>query len=627
VLSFLYALFYIILGHAYMATEVVRSSCFCCSHRLTHTCAQPGLSVLSSVGGYNSTVQQALLYAAMQSGREPAYCNSSSAVHWDFGPGLEWQSPQCVAHLRSTEFSWATPEALTVHTNFVQQTFRRDCDDLCTLTPAGVCAAGGTLLDPEYDSELGNNYSVQLLTFPSNCSTRVTSYANAYIYGAESVSVTLKPVFTTSWGTVGNFSSLSLVDSKGASLGAAYVFTGGVMELQLQDLLDAAGVSLDDGNANSGGRGLSNVSQYGINTNSATEWPPYRTTGLVLRVRVHVSNFRTTSPVNFNTTAVVSVVPVSVPGTWFGAPSSTSYMGSLLSSQDYLFDSVWTERRWQSVRVEFGVDGVLGRPDAFTALSAIISAFVVAMIAVSLTDVIGQVLSQEFAAEKFEDTGQRTAVETFLMKEADHGVPFNFEDLRLRQANGELSEECYESAIFRLEKEIDELRTGGAKVRNAAALIAEELNMGQLLDESGPPPAPVYKLMEDATGDEILVYPGDNVIGRGLGQIKAATISRKQMCITVDPESVRAFVRSMRADKSPSIPAIKRSGSGQTNWRALSQKGQSLSLGDTICLQIKPAAPGKEPGTISEYRFVPLDAPPSREPTLIEKMRKMGLPF
>ncbi len=56
--------------------------------------------------------------------------------------------------------------------------------------------------------------------------------------------------------------------------------------------------------------------------------------------------------------------------------------------------------------------------------------------------------------------------------------------------------------------------------------------------------------MEEATGDEILIYPGDNVIGRGLGAIKAATISRKQLCITVDPESMRAFVRSMRV-RSP----------------------------------------------------------------------------
>jgi hypothetical protein len=56
-------------------------------------------------------------------------------------------------------------------------------------------------------------------------------------------------------------------------------------------------------------------------------------------------------------------------------------------------------------------------------------------------------------------------------------VPFNFEDLRLRQANGELSEECYESAIFRLEKEIEELRQGGARVRSAAVIIAEDIGL------------------------------------------------------------------------------------------------------------------------------------------------------
>jgi hypothetical protein len=59
----------------------------------------------------------------------------------------------------------------------------------------------------------------------------------------------------------------------------------------------------------------------------------------------------------------------------------------------------------------------------------------------------------------------------------DHGVPFNFEDLRLRQANGELSTECYESAIFRLEKEIEELRQGGARVRSAAVIIAEDIGL------------------------------------------------------------------------------------------------------------------------------------------------------
>ena len=48
------------------------------------------------------------------------------------------------------------------------------------------------------------------------------------------------------------------------------------------------------------------------------------------------------------------------------------------------------------------------------------------------------------------------------------------------------------------------------------------------------------------SNDVILLFPGDNVIGRGLGDIKTPTVSRKQVCISIDPDSKRAFVRSMR---------------------------------------------------------------------------------
>ncbi len=295
-------------------------------------------------------------------------------------------------------------------------------------------------------------------------------------------------------------------------------------------------------------------------------------------------------------------------------------------------------------------------------------------------------------------------------------MPFNFEDLRLRQANGELSHECYESAIFRLEKEIEELRQGGARVRSAAVIIAEDIGLPGLLDDTGPPPEPVYKLVRACVrrkalwcaaaqaltrtlrvpapaqmglqfGEFILLYPGDNVIGRGLGEIRTATVSRKQLCITIDHVSKRAFIRSMRvrgtappqrartradmqhprslslkqAEKAPSLPAIMRSSVNQTNWRVLTQKGQSLSLGDTICMQIRPArawpgaappalraplpraprrsltctrparrgaAAGKEPGRLNEYKLVPLDTVPDKEPTFFEKLRMQGkIPF
>ena len=122
-------------------------------------------------------------------------------------------------------------------------------------------------------------------------------------------------------------------------------------------------------------------------------------------------------------------------------------------------------------------------------------------------------------------------------------------------------------------------------------------------------------------GDVILIYPNDNVIGRGLGDIKTPTVSRKQVCITVDPTSKRAFVRSMRAAKAPSIPAIMRSSSQQTNWRALTQKGQSLSVGDTICMQLKPMPAGQPVGRLNEYRFVELDSAPPPELGWWEKIK------
>ena len=597
------------------------------------------MTFITQIGGYNSTVVQQSLIAATNSVSPPAYCNSSGPYHWDFGPGLVWQQPQCVAYFNPEEFSEVTDGGFQVHTNFVHQSYQRVCTNQCVDTATGTCSYNYTLNDPPSPSSIPPG-GVEFLNFPSNCSEQVMSYANAYIYGMENVTITVTPFYTTSWGTSGLFDSLSFVDSMGATLGPLFTFTGGTATLKLSDLLNMAGIDLDTSqNLMSGGIGLSNASTGATNSNSQTNWPPYRLTGVSLRFKFVVSNFKTSSPVNFNVTGIGSVLAVAEPGNFVTGRTDRTYWGSLSTSSppftaslafpnEYDYDAMWTERRWQSVKVTVGAEGLIGHLEIFTLLTAIFHAFVASLIAVSITDIIGQVLSTEFAAEKFEDTGTREAVNMLLEKEADHGVPFNLSDLRLRQANGELSEECYEAAIFRLEKEIDDLRTGGQKVRKAAAIMAEELNMKQLLDESGPPPAAVYKLQDASNGDEILLFPGDNVIGRGLGAIKTATVSRKQLCITVDPDSMRAFVKSMRADKAPSVPAIKRTSSGNNSWRALTQKGQSLNLGDTLCLQIKAGAPGTEPTALHVYKLVILEEPsPIVELSFMDKLKQsIGLP-
>jgi hypothetical protein len=53
-----------------------------------------------------------------------------------------------------------------------------------------------------------------------------------------------------------------------------------------------------------------------------------------------------------------------------------------------------------------------------TAFNALLSAFVVVLVAIALTDFAAQYLSDEFAAEKYEDDGERAQLDTLLEKEA-----------------------------------------------------------------------------------------------------------------------------------------------------------------------------------------------------------------
>ena len=76
------------------------------------------------------------------------------------------------------------------------------------------------------------------------------------------------------------------------------------------------------------------------------------------------------------------------------------------------------ERRYQGVRITFIVEGSVGKPDALTTVNALINMFVIGIIAVAVTDLIAQRISEEFSSEKFEDDGERAALDALLEKEA-----------------------------------------------------------------------------------------------------------------------------------------------------------------------------------------------------------------
>ena len=349
-----------------------------------------------SASGYNTTIRQNALYMDVARLTAPDYCNMSGPVHWDYGPGVEWTSPQCAAHYELNEFVDASTGDAWIYTNFVQRGIVRSCQ-----TPASL--SNVTMQDPVEQATL--------IVLPANCSTDLVLYNNFYIYQPETVSLTLSPSWGTSWTHGKPFDSLTVMSQKGVPLGTAFQFQD-VMTLTLQNILDAAGVTLDMENKDSGGKGLFDGSTLD-NQNSGTTWPSYRTTGLALRARLRVTNFRAKSPINFNVTGEL-FVDVASAGAWTAAPLEIDYWGPA----DQTFDSVWLERRQSGVHIEFVEEGQMGRPDGLTALNAILNTFVVSLIAVALTDIAGLLLSETFAGEKYDDDGEREAVNSLLEKEA-----------------------------------------------------------------------------------------------------------------------------------------------------------------------------------------------------------------
>jgi hypothetical protein len=360
--------------------------------------AQPNLTVLSTMTGYNTSVRQRALEIDFLGETAPDYCNQTSAAHWDYGPEMVWLSPQCAAHLELPEFSDSTADEVWVYTNFVQRIRQRTCQFPATM-------ANITLVDPVEAS--------RLMVTPFNCTVSTVAYHNVFIYEPETVYFELTPTYSTSWVNGMKFDSLTLMSPKGVPLGSKYVFHH-KMRVTLADLLAAAGLDLDTQNVDSGGLGLyAGAASSDDNGNSATTWPTYRNTGVSLRAKVAMSNFRAKKPVNFNVTGEVHI-EVASEGAWNFAPLVVNYWGAA----DETYDSKWLERRMQGVRIHFVPEGVLGAVDGLTTLNAIINIFVVVGISVAVTDCAGQYVSESFSAEKYDDNGERQALDTLLEKEA-----------------------------------------------------------------------------------------------------------------------------------------------------------------------------------------------------------------
>ena len=350
-LAFVYMLFYFILGHSYLVTERVRAWRVAaaarrrragaprraCCRALTPRAArfaQPHLTVSTTLDNYNATDKQIQLAFQMGNLTAPDYCNMTSDVHWDFDTETVWFYPQCIAYLDIDEFTSVSPDEVWVYTNFWQRVKTRVCQQPPSTTNV-------SLPDPTDDA-------VNLILLGQNCTMDTTYYLNVFTFEPETITLSMKPTWGSSWETTGTFDQLTLMGQNGQVYGGAmsgdYTFwgnsadpsgkEGAEMFFSLADLLDAAGVDLDAQNVNSGGKGLeTGFEPEGTNSNSATVWPSYRNTGIVLRAKLRVANYRAKQPVNFNITGELFVENAS-PGSWSSPPSEINYWGDADETYD-----------------------------------------------------------------------------------------------------------------------------------------------------------------------------------------------------------------------------------------------------------------------------------------------------
>ena len=287
----------------------------------------------TTLDGYNSTDKQIQLGYQLSNLTAPEYCNMTGSVHWDFGDETVWQYPQCIAYLDVDEFTSVSPDEIWVYTNFWQRTKSRTCQQPPSTTNV-------SLVDP-------TDSNVNLIVLGQNCSMDTTFYLNAFIFQPDDIVISMKPVWGSSWQTTGTFDSLTLMGQDGKVYGGAYAPNfqfygssviekdGAVMQVLLRDLLGAAGVNLDTQNVNSGGLGLETGFEKipGSNTNSATDWPTYRNTGIVLRAKLRVANYYRNAPANFNVSGQLFVDNAS-PGGWVSPPSEINYWGDADETYD-----------------------------------------------------------------------------------------------------------------------------------------------------------------------------------------------------------------------------------------------------------------------------------------------------
>jgi hypothetical protein len=115
-------------------------------------------------------------------------------------------------------------------------------------------------------------------------------------------------------------------------------------------------------------------------------------------------------------------------------------------------DEVRVEREWHGFSLLFEGSGLVGITDPLALMAALTNSFVLLGMCTLAVDKIGELISEQFYDDKYEDDEERAGLEKMLeaMESEKHpGVPFDPKDLRLLNEVGRPGM-SYEAAMYTL---------------------------------------------------------------------------------------------------------------------------------------------------------------------------------
>ena len=226
----------------------------------------------------------------------------------------------------------------------------------------------------------------------------------------DTFKLVLRPTYVTSWGVSEPPEKIFVLDSEGEAYAEFDVWNSDRSKryptFTLEGLLALAGTTLDDRN------------EVYVSENFTGELPLYRLTGVRLSLSFSFSNFRPMShadPFNFQPQAKMTV-KVSSEGSFVGSQETTYYTGPVGS-----FDQSGSVVGIRGVKMEYESQGLMGTPDGYTAMMALMSCFVMVGVATAIVDVIGAFIYDSFKDDKIEDDGRATAPGAHDPQHRDHG--------------------------------------------------------------------------------------------------------------------------------------------------------------------------------------------------------------